>query len=76
MVEGFDEQKTVLRLDLEVSPNTWSNVLVPGSYRLWLQLAAANCKPRNQYVNFTLTGEWHDDEGDMFAKGLSLTPES
>jgi hypothetical protein len=65
--------KTVLVLDLEVAPNTRSHLLAPGTYRLDLKLAAANCTPVTKTIEITHTGDWYTEEARMFADGIGMT---
>lgn len=64
--------KTVLVLDLEVKPNTLSDVLAPGVYRIELLLAAANARPKRKVLEITVTGDWFDDDRKMFADGIGV----
>ena len=59
-----------MRLSVEFPPNTLSNVLPPGTYRLQLNLAAGNCRPVTRVVELTVTGEWFEDEDAMLRKGI------
>jgi hypothetical protein len=65
-------RNTWLSLDLEVLPNTESHILESGTYRLELRVAAANAKPRLELLEVTLTGNWFDDQAQMFSKGVGL----
>lgn len=67
-----DAGRTWLSLDLEVLPNTESHILETGTYRLELRVAAANAKPRLATVEVTVTGDWFDNQDEMFVKGIGL----
>jgi hypothetical protein len=69
---GVTSGKVVMGLDLEVRPNTKSHLLAPGTYQLVLKLAASNSKPVVKTLEFTLIGDWYDDERQMFSNGVGL----
>ncbi len=69
---GADTSKTLLELDLEVQPNTFSDLLPPGTYRIELVLAAANAAPVRKQLEITLTGNWFADENKMFSDGIGI----
>lgn len=71
-LEGVPATDAIFALDLEVSPNTKSHLLSPGTYRLDLQIAAANSRPVNKQVEVTVTGKWFSDEQKMFHDGIGL----
>ncbi len=64
--------KAIMSLDLEVKPNTMSHLLSPGVYQLELRVAAANLTPVLMILELTLTGDWYDDESQMFSHGIGL----
>lgn len=63
---------TVFALALEVCPSTLSHLLAPGTYRLELRIAAANCSPVTKILELTFTGNWHHDPQKMFRDGVGL----
>lgn len=63
---------TIFALDLEVHPSTLCHLLAPGTYRLKLRIAAANCRPITRVLEFTLTGDWFDDPQKMFRDGIGM----
>lgn len=71
-LDGVPQGNTIFALDLEVNPNTKSNLLAPGTYRLELQVAAANSAPMQKVVEITVTGQWFADERKMFQDGIGL----
>jgi len=71
-LDGVPTESTIFALDLEVNPNTKSNLLSPGTYRLELQVAAANSRPVKKVVEITITGKWFADERQMFQDGIGL----
>ena len=64
--------KTVLALDLEEKPNTKSNLIPPGTYRLGLRIGGANCSPISKTLEITLIGDWFDDHEKMFRDGIGI----
>jgi len=71
-LDGVPKASTIFSLDLEVNPNTKSNLLAPGTYRLELQVAAANSAPVERVVEITVTGQWFADERKMLQDGVGL----
>ncbi|HXX35843.1 MAG TPA: hypothetical protein VEM15_15340 [Thermodesulfobacteriota bacterium] len=69
------QDKTVLFLDLEVAPFTLVHLLQPGNYELRLIIAADNLRPIKKVVKIVHSGNWFDDEKDMFEKGVKLSIE-
>lgn len=69
---NFTGEKTLLEFDLEVFPSTYSNVISPGEYQLVLQIAAANAKPKEVKLSLNFTGEWFNDETQMYSKGIGI----
>jgi hypothetical protein len=71
-IPSVEPDKTIFELTLEVSPNTKSNLLAPGAYRLELRLAAANAKPVTKTIEINHTGIWYADETKMFSDGIGM----
>jgi len=59
-----------LYLYTEVQPLTLSSVLDAGDYRLKLKVAADNRKPKDFSLLLRFEGVWHDDETEMFQRGV------
>jgi hypothetical protein len=66
-------EKTILALDLEFLPSSRSHLVPPGTYRLELRVAAANSTPVTRILELTTTGEWFQNEDQMFTNGLGIT---
>jgi len=62
--------KAILHFHTEVKPANLSYLCPPGDYRLHITLAAANAAPVRQILTINLTGQWYDDESDMFKDGV------
>lgn len=67
-----DEGKTVIRLDVEFEPATYSHLLPPGEYQITLMIGGANFKPVTKLVRLVHKGEWFPDEEQMFRDGLGI----
>jgi hypothetical protein len=68
-----DEGKTVVSLDVEFEPATYSHLIPPGEYRITLMIGGANFKPETTQLELVHTGNWHPDEEKMFSDGLGVT---
>jgi len=66
------EGKTVIRLDVEFEPATYSHLLPPGEYQLTLMIGGANFKPVTKLVRLVHRGDWFPDEERMFRDGLGI----
>jgi len=63
---------TVFSLDVAVKTFTLNHLIPPGTYRLIIQVAAANVNPTTIRLEIVLTGSWHNTEQNMFARGISI----
>lgn len=63
---------TIFSLDMVVKTFTLNHLIPPGTYRLVLQIAAANAKPNIETLEIVLTGNWYSNEQDMFSKGIGI----
>ena len=68
-----DEGQTVISLDVEFGPATYSHLLPPGTYRVTLMIGGANFKPVTRQLEVVHTGDWYPDEEHMFRDGLGIT---
>jgi len=66
------QESTILALNLEVKPNTKNHLVLPGTYRLVLKIAATNSPPVTKTLEITLTGTWYDDQEKMFSDGIGI----
>ena len=71
---GFNQNETILELDLEVSPATLSYLVTSGTYQFELKIAATNSKPISKIFEVTHTGQWFPDEPRMFTDGIGIVP--
>jgi hypothetical protein len=70
--ELSDSTKTCLSLQLESHPARidW---LPPGKYLFVVRIAASNCKPKDWKFRLHLTGQWTEDENQMFPHGIDVS---
>ena len=71
-VASTAEYETVLALDLEVLPSSEGHLLVAGTYRLGLIVAASNSKPRPYNLEVKVTGKWFPEEDRMLRDGFGM----
>lgn len=69
---GNQEEETVFKIDTIVIPNTLTNWLREGEYRLCLVASATNAKPVKRYFVIENRGVWSDDEEKMFKDNLRI----
>lgn len=63
---------TILSIDTVVKSFSLSHLQPPGVYRIKLVFAAENAKRVDKTLEFSLTGNWYDDENEMFRDGVGL----
>lgn len=64
--------KTILSLRVENPTNAKGYLQPSGTYRLELELGAANARPKEKTLEITLSGTWYDDEDEMFSEGVRI----
>jgi hypothetical protein len=74
----FDDQrlpsdKTCLKLDTVLARHTKEHIISPGTYRLECLIGSANTKAVSKSFDIYLSGDWYDDEVEMYEKGLSIS---
>jgi hypothetical protein len=69
---GFNQNETIIELDLEVLPATLSYLVTPGTYQFELKIAATNAKPISKTFEVTHTGQWFPDEARMLTDGIGI----
>jgi hypothetical protein len=71
---GFTPTATTIgQLQLEVEPFTDTHLLLPGTYRLIIRIAAANVEPIDKELEFTHTGAWTQDDVMMRRDNLGIS---
>jgi hypothetical protein len=63
---------TMLSFDTAVHSLTMSHLVLPGTYRLVLQVAASNARSITHELEITLPGTWFDDERQMLSDGVGV----
>jgi hypothetical protein len=75
-IDNFDpteiQSNIALFLDLETVPNTRSDIIEPGDYKIDLVVAGNNFKPVHKTYKLILRDEWLDNESDMLGKNIIL----
>lgn len=62
----------VLVLDTSATPNTGSNYILPGEYKIKLAFAANNFKPIIYWYKFKLEDQWDTNEQQMLANNIKV----
>lgn len=63
---NIPQDRSPFRLDLATIPNTRSDLLSPGRYRLFLEIGASNTRhPKKRMIELEFTGEWLTETKDM-----------
>jgi hypothetical protein len=68
-----EKGQTVVSLDLEFEPATYSHLIPPGVYRITLSIGGANFKPVTKSIKFVHKGIWYPEEEQMFRDGLGIS---
>lgn len=63
---------SVLILDTSVQPNTGSNILLPGKYKLKLIFAANNLPPKVVWLKLEFDDVWDDNEENTLANNVRI----
>lgn len=62
----------VFVLDTQVTPNTGSNILLPGEYKIKIVTAANNVSPKVSWFKLYIRNAWSNNEQFMFANNISI----
>lgn len=60
-------------LSTEVQSFNYSNILVPGEYKIKVTFAATNIRPVTKWYELSFVDFWSDDEPTMLGTALSIT---
>lgn len=71
--ENVPKNKTILSFDTVVQITSKNYLVGPGTYQLDLIIASANSKPINKKLQICLSGEWYQDQIEMFSKGITIS---
>ena len=69
---GLSPSETCFEMATEAAATVGRSRFGPGTYRLYLRVAAENSKRIDRVIEITLHGEWYDDEEEMLTKGIEL----
>lgn len=64
--------ETWLELALQFEANAYFHIWGKGTYRLKIQIVAANAEPVTWIIQITIKGTWHDDLKSMLADGVGF----
>jgi hypothetical protein len=73
---GLSPSQTVLAFELVSKPNNRTPIIGPGIYRLDIQIAAENARPKKLTVNLSFNGSWYSDSTRMLRDGVGINVES
>jgi hypothetical protein len=71
--QNLPVDKTCLKLDTVLARHTKEHIVGPGTYRLECLIGAANTKAVRKVFEINLSGNWYDDEVEMYEKGLNIS---
>lgn len=64
--------QVIFILDTQVTPNTGSNILLPGEYRIKFIFSANNIKPQPIWFRLNFRDQWTTDERQMLSNNISI----
>ena len=70
--ESIPMEKTCLRIDTSIPRHTKKHILPPGIYQLECRIGAGNVGAIKKKFQIQLSGDWYDDEINMFEKGVTI----
>ena len=59
-------------LETQATPNTGSNYLLPGKYKIKFAFAANNLKPRYYWYKFEIKDRWDSNEQRMLSRNVAI----
>jgi len=73
----FDDEKcvadkTCLRIDVALSRNTKDHIIQPGTYQLECLIGSSNTKAFKKTFEIFISGNWSDDEQEMYRENLTI----
>ena len=60
------------QFELEVKPNQGGWSIEKGTYRLHIAIAATNALVKREVLEIKFSGEWIENEGEMFSRGIQI----
>jgi hypothetical protein len=70
--EKIPPHETCLRIDTEIPRNTKEHIIGRGNYFLECLIGAANTKAKKVKIEINISGQWFDNEEEMFQKGFNI----
>jgi hypothetical protein len=67
-----DDSNIILKLDTIVDPNTGSNIIKPGKYKIVVFVSAEDVKTIKKEFIFELRDAWSEDQGEMFLEYIKI----
>jgi hypothetical protein len=64
--------KTAFMLDVEFKHYNKSYLLEPGTYRLHIIIVGQNALPESKIVEISFTGDWYENQEEMFRDGVRI----
>jgi hypothetical protein len=65
--------RCLFTFDLQVKPNDGAHIVGPGHYQLTIVAASANTSSLVRELELTITGDWFDNEAEMFSdRGVQI----
>jgi hypothetical protein len=71
--EKVGDDETILSLDVLPKALRRGHLLPKGEYRITLEVAASNAKPRTVVLYAHNPGVWHEDEATMLSDGTTIS---
>lgn len=70
--EDLPPDEVCLRIDTHIARHTKEHIIPPGTYQIECLIGASNTKAVEKNLEIRISGEWFENEVDMFDKGLSI----
>lgn len=68
----LNQSSVIFILDTSVTPNTGSNYILPGEYKIKLAFAANNLKPIDYWYKFKIEDRWDNNEHQMLSNNIKV----
>lgn len=68
----LNQSNVILILDTSVTPNTGSNYILPGEYKIKLAFAANNLKPIEYWYKFKIEDRWDNNEQQVLSNNIKV----
>lgn len=71
-MENYNMNETCLRLDIDIARHTKEHIIPHGIYKIECLIGSANTKAIKKTFELSISGEWFDDELNMYERGLTI----